>query len=82
MKQIFLAIVVFLAVAFLAESSYAAKFYVYCANGKIEVDSRDPKQMQSARGKDTYMLSEFNYLSDANTFAKKFGGVGASCPRK
>ncbi|MCW5772329.1 MAG: hypothetical protein KIT16_11880 [Rhodospirillaceae bacterium] len=63
----------------LAQSHY----YVYCANGKIEVDSRDPEQMRSARGSDTCMLSRFNYLSDAQSFARKnFNGVGARCACK
>ena len=82
MKKLCLAIFILMAVCFMAESSYAMKFYVYCANGKIEVDSRDPQKMKSARGSSTYMLSEFDYLMDANNFAKKFGGVGASCPKK
>jgi hypothetical protein len=55
-------------------------YYVYCANGKIEVDSRNPEQMRSARGSDTCMLSRFNYLSDAQSFAQKnFGGPGKTC---
>ena len=82
MPKIFLALLFLVTVLFVAENSYATKYYVYCANGKIEVDSRDPKKMEAARGKNTYMLSEFNYLTDANNFAKKFGGVGASCPKK
>jgi hypothetical protein len=55
-------------------------YYVYCANGKIEVDSRNPEQMRSARGSDTCMFSRFNYLSDAQSFAQKnFGGPGKKC---
>ncbi|HBD10474.1 MAG TPA: hypothetical protein DCZ69_19670 [Syntrophobacteraceae bacterium] len=62
----------------LAQSS--TQYSVYCANGKIEVDMRTPAQMKSARGSDVCQLSEFNYLSDAQSFAKKnFGGVGAKC---
>lgn len=58
-------------------------YYVYCANGKIEVDGRDPEQMRSARGSDTCMLSRFNYLSDAQNFARKnFRGIGARCSCK
>jgi len=61
-----------------AQSS--TKYSVYCANGKIEVDMRTPEQMKSARGSDVCQLGEFNYLSDAQSFAKKnFGGVGAKC---
>ena len=61
-----------------AQSS--TRYSVYCANGKIEVDMRTPEQMKSARGSDVCQLGEFNYLSDAQSFAKKnFGGVGAKC---
>ena len=61
-----------------AQSS--TKYSVYCANGKIEVDMRTAEQMKSARGSDVCQLGEFNYLSDAQSFAKKnFGGVGAKC---
>lgn len=78
MKQIFLfsALFLFIATA-LADST---KYYVYCANGRIEVDSRNPEQMKSARGSDVCSFGEFNYLSDAEALARKqFGGVGAAC---
>ena len=65
-----------------APNAFAGKYYVYCANGRIEVDSRDPKQMQSARGQNTYVMSEFNYRTDAEKFAKQLGGIGAQCPRR
>jgi hypothetical protein len=62
----------------LAQSS--TKYSVYCANGKIEVDMRSLEQMKSARGSDVCQFGEFNYLSDAQSFAKKnFGGDGARC---
>ena len=72
-----------LAIIFLgvASQAMAEKYRVYCANGKIEVDTRDQKQMKSARGNDTYMMSEFNYRSDAEKFAKQLGGIGKQCPR-
>lgn len=55
-------------------------YYVYCANGKIEVDSRPPDQMRSARGSNLCMLSQFGFLSDAQSFAQKnFGGAGKPC---
>ena len=31
-------------------AAHASGYYVYCANSKIEVDSRDFAQMKSARG--------------------------------
>ena len=68
----------------LALQSHAqTKYSVYCASGKIEVDMRSFEEMKSARGSDTCKLAEFNYLSDANSFAQKnFGGVGAKCSCK
>jgi hypothetical protein len=60
-----------------AETSH---YYVYCANGRIEVESRNPEQMRIARGSGVCMLGQFNYLSDAQSFAQRnFGGPGRSC---
>ncbi len=71
------------ALAYLIPSSLAqssTKYSVYCANGKIEVEMRTLEQMKSARGSDVCQFGEFNYLSDAQSFAKKnFGGDGARC---
>lgn len=67
---------------FCATGAIAGKYYVYCANGKIEVDSRNPQQMKSARGSNTYVMSEFGYKTDADKFAKQLGGVGAQCPKR
>ncbi len=53
---------------------------VYCANDKIEVDSRDLEQMRSARGSDVCQFGQFNFLSSAEDFAEKnFGGKGKAC---
>ena len=82
MKNLCIALTVLALSLFCATGAMAGKYYVYCANGKIEVDSRDPKQMQSARGKNTYVMSEFNYKTDADKFAKQLGGVGAKCPKR
>ena len=58
----------------------AAGYYVYCANSKIEVDSRDFNQMKSARGSGICQVGSFGYRMDAEGFAKKnFGGVGGKC---
>jgi hypothetical protein len=55
-------------------------YYVYCANGRIEVSHSDPNQMRIARGSGVCMLGQFNYLSDAQSFAQRnFGGAGRSC---
>jgi hypothetical protein len=60
--------------------SVQSHYYVYCANGKIEVDGRDPEQMRIARGSGVCMLSQFGFRSDAQSFAEKnFGGVGKPC---
>ncbi len=61
-------------------AAHAASYFVYCANDKIEVDSRDFNQMKSARGSGICQLGSFNYLSDAQSFAQKnFGGPGKKC---
>lgn len=61
-------------------TAQAAGYFVYCANDKIEVDSRDFNQMKSARGSGICQLGSFNYLSDAQSFAQKnFGGPGKKC---
>jgi hypothetical protein len=58
----------------------ATKYYVYCANNRIEIDMRDPARMKSARGSDVCMFSEFNFHTDARNFAQKnFGAIGARC---
>ena len=56
------------------------KYYVYCANNKVEIDMRDLPQMRSARGSDVCMFGQFNFHTDAQNFARKnFGAVGARC---
>ena len=63
-----------------SSAAFAATQKVYCANGKVEVDTRDLKQMQSARGR-AYIIKEFSSRIDADKFAKSIGGVGASCKK-
>ncbi|MGP1517242.1 MAG: hypothetical protein ACTTJV_06440 [Ottowia sp.] len=70
----------FSAVAF-AGPVAPAKYTVYCANGKIEVDMRNLESMRSARGRDTYALREFTHISDARKFAANMGGIGSACPK-
>ena len=82
MKKFCLALLVCMLTGSFAGYAVAGKYYVYCANGKIEVDSRDPQQMKSARGSGTYVMSEFNYKTDADNFAKQLGGVGGKCPKR
>ncbi len=63
----------------LARENY---YFVYCANDKIEISMRNLEQMKSARGSDVFQLGGFHYLSDAQDYATRFGGEGASCARK
>jgi hypothetical protein len=51
---------------------------VFCAGGRIEVDSRSEEQMRSQRG--ACQLSRFSSRSDAEGFARRnFGGIGSRC---
>lgn len=55
-------------------------YYVYCANNRIEVDSRDPEQMRGARGSGVCQMGQFNFRMDAESFARNnFGGAGGRC---
>lgn len=65
----------------LAPTAALANYYVYCANSRIEVDSRDPDQMRIARGSGVCQMGPtFGFLSDAQNFAQRnFGGAGRSC---
>ncbi|MDB5412640.1 MAG: hypothetical protein JWR10_975 [Rubritepida sp.] len=73
-------IVLGLLTAALPAAAQSTRYTVYCANEKIEVDSRTPQQMASARGSGTCQLQSFDYFSDAQNFARRnFGGEGARC---
>jgi len=65
----------------LAPATAFASYYVYCANGRIEVDGRNPEQMRSARGSGVCQMGpKFGFLSDAQSFAQRnFGGAGRPC---
>jgi hypothetical protein len=79
MRAIVIAAAFFLA-ALADFPAQAAGYYVYCANSKIEVDSRDPAQMKTARGSGVCQMGSFGFRMDAESFAKKnFGGVGGKC---
>lgn len=58
-----------------------ANYWVYCANGRIEVDSRDPEQMRIARGSGMCQMGpRFSFATDARSFAdRNFGGPGRPC---
>lgn len=70
-----------LAAALLAPATALANYYVYCANGRIEVDGREPDQMRIARGSGVCQMGpRFGFLSDAQSFAQRnFGGPGRAC---
>ncbi|PJZ78466.1 hypothetical protein CH365_03925 [Leptospira neocaledonica] len=55
------------------------KYSVFCADGKIEADSRTLDQMKSARGSNVCLLKEFDYSSDADNYAQSLGGKGSAC---
>ncbi len=54
------------------------KYRLYCANGKLEVDSRTPEQMRRARGQ-ACLLGEFDTKAQAEAAADQRGGSGAPC---
>ncbi len=70
-----------IAAVLLAPTAAFASYYVYCARDRIEVDSRDPNQMRSARGSGVCQMGPtFGFLSDAQNFAQRnFGGAGRAC---
>jgi len=69
--------------AMLALSGAPALAYgVYCANSRIEVDSRSFEQMRIARGSGVCALGQFRFLSDAQNFARRNNltpGTRCSC---
>ncbi|CAH0208475.1 hypothetical protein [Roseomonas sp. CECT 9278] len=67
--------------AVLVPAAAHADYYVYCANNRIEVDSRDPNQMRIARGSGVCQMGpKFGFLSSAQDFARNnFGGAGRPC---
>ena len=70
-----------LAAVVMMPAAALANYWVYCANGRIEVDGRNPEQMSSARGSNLCQMGPtFGFLSDAQNFAQRnFGGAGRSC---
>lgn len=58
-----------------------ANYSVYCARGRIEVDSRNLQQMRSARGSGVCQMGPTSRARmDAMRLAdRNFGGRGASC---
>ena len=71
----------FVAALLLAPGVALANYWVYCANNRIEVDSRNPDQMRIARGSGVCQMGpRFGFATDARTFAERnFGGAGRSC---
>jgi hypothetical protein len=51
---------------------------VFCARGRVAVDSRSAEQMQSGQG--ACQLARFSDRTSAEGFARRnFGGLGGSC---
>lgn len=65
----------------IAPAAALADYYVYCDQGRIAVESRDPEQMRIARVSGFCQMGPaFSYLSDAQNFAQRnFGGAGRAC---
>jgi len=60
--------------AALAQTTYG----VFCANGRIEIDSRSEDEMRRQRG--ACQFARFPFRMDAESFARKnFKSVGAPC---
>jgi hypothetical protein len=55
-----------------------SSYGVFCANGRIEIDSRTEEQMRRQRGACQFV--RFPFRTDAESFARKnFKRVGAPC---
>jgi len=79
-KMMYVLCACFMMVTLSSSLAFAADYYVYCTNGKIEVDTRKPEQMKSARGDSKLVtMGKFNNKTDADKLAKKLGGVGTKC---
>jgi hypothetical protein len=67
--------------AVLAPAAARADDDVYCANSRIEMDSRDPHQMRIARGSGVCQMGPTSgFLSSAQDFARNdFGGPDRPC---
>lgn len=76
-----LALVLGMLVAFGArQAAFAAgRYHVYCANGRLEVDSRTLEQMKAARGENVCLMADFDTLAEAEKFASDRGGKGSAC---
>jgi hypothetical protein len=67
-----------LLLAALPAAAQQTRYSVYCANEKIEMDSRTPQQMASARGSGTCRLQSFDYLSDAQRTSRSETSRGSA----
>ncbi len=67
--------------AVLVPAAAYANYWVYCDQGRIVVESRDPQQMAIARVSGFCQMGPtFGFASDAQSFAERnFGGVGRAC---
>lgn len=67
--------------AVLAPVAALANYWVYCDQGRIVVESRNPQQMEIARVSGFCQMGPtFSFASDAQNFAQRnFGGTGRAC---
>lgn len=60
----------------------AGNFYVYCADGKVVIDTRDLIDFKSqTRAKDVDTKGAKLTQNEAELLARGLGGVGAKCKR-
>jgi hypothetical protein len=61
-----------------ASARSTSSYGVFCANGRIEIDSRSEEEMRRQRG--ACQFARFPFRMDAESFARRnFKSVGASC---
>jgi hypothetical protein len=61
-----------------AQAQSTESYGVFCARGRVAVDSRSAEQMASGQG--ACQLARFSDRSSAEGYARRnFGGVGGSC---
>lgn len=80
--KLFLVILTLFGALFFAFPCFATDYYVYCANGKITIDTRNHPQLTGGGVYQSSNLKELARFSDpgmAKSYAQNQGGVGAAC---
>lgn len=66
------------ALSLAATAARAEDYGVFCASGRIEIDSRSDSEMRGQRG--ACAFARFGTRSEAENFARRnFGGARSSC---